>query len=86
MVRTTVGLAALLLLMTNPANAATKGEYGNHCAMGFAAEMDVETDCSVNAEIEGKTYCFGDESAKAEFLKDPEGNIAKADAFAAKKD
>ena len=26
----------------------------------------------------GKTYCFGNEAAKAEFMKDPAGNLATA--------
>jgi hypothetical protein len=28
----------------------------------------------------GKTYCFGNEEVKTEFLKDPDGNFAKAQA------
>jgi YHS domain-containing protein len=31
--------------------------------------------------IAGKTYCFGNEAAKAEFMKDPEGNLAKAQSY-----
>jgi len=42
---------------------------------------DTPTDCSVNATIKGKTYCFGNEQAKADFMKDPEGNLAKAQAY-----
>ena len=33
--------------------------------------------CSVNATIDGKTYCFGNEDAKTTFMKDPQGNFAK---------
>ena len=29
---------------------------------------EVKTDCSINAKIDGKTYCFGNEAAKAEFM------------------
>src|SRR5262245_54763194 len=42
-------------------------------------------DCSVNAQIGGKTYCFGSDQAKADFMKDPEGNLAKAQAYYATK-
>ena len=51
------------------------------CAMGLALEKKVETDCSVNAEIDGKTYCFGNETAKTLFMKDTEGNLKKAQSF-----
>ena len=36
-----------------------------------------KTDCSVNATIDGKTYCFGTEDAKTIFMKDPQRNLAK---------
>jgi YHS domain-containing protein len=68
------------MLFTTAAFAAT-GEYDNMCTMGLALDKKVETDCSINAEIGGKTYCFGNEDAKTLFMKDPEGNLAKADAF-----
>jgi YHS domain-containing protein len=42
---------------------------------------DTPTDCSVNATVKGKTYYFGNEEAKATFMKDPEGNLAKAQAY-----
>lgn len=78
--------AAVALFAFGPARAATKGEFGNSCAMGYAAEINVPTDCSVSEKIDGKTYCFGDDDARAEFMKDPEANIAKADAYAASKE
>ena len=68
------------LLFSTAAFAAT-GEYDNMCAMGLALDKKVETDCSVNAEIDGKTYCFGNEQAKTLFMKDPEANLAKAESF-----
>ena len=49
-----------------------------HLAMGMAMGKEVKTDCSINAQIDGKTYCFGNEAAKTEFMKDPQGNLAKA--------
>jgi hypothetical protein len=36
-------------------------------------------------QIADKTYCFGDVTRRAAFMKDPEGNRAKADAFYASK-
>lgn len=59
--------------------------YGNNCALGYALGKDVPTDCSVNAEIEGKTYCFGNAEAKTIFMKDVKGNLAKAEGYASKK-
>lgn len=72
-------LASAILFST--AAVAATGEYDNMCAMGLALEKKVETDCSINAEIGGKTYCFGNEDAKTLFMKDPEGNLAKAESF-----
>ncbi len=42
----------------------------------------IPTDCSVMWNSEnGKTYCFGDQTAKDEFLKDTEANLKKAEIF-----
>ena len=39
-------------------------------------------DCSIHwVGEDGKRYCFGTEAAKAEFLKDPKGNLEKARTF-----
>ena len=48
---------------------------------GLALGKDIKTDCSVNATLDGKTYCFGNEAAKTLFMKDPQGNLAKAQAY-----
>src|SRR6187551_17048 len=69
---------ALVLGLATVAVAATKGEFNNMCAESLSMGKDTPTDCSVNATIKGKTYCFGNEEAKATFMKDPEGNLAKA--------
>jgi len=69
------------LLFATAATAATTGEYDNMCAMGMALGKDVATDCSVNAEVDGKTYCFGNEDAKTLFMKDPAANLAKAETY-----
>jgi YHS domain-containing protein len=75
---------ALVLTLSTAAIAAT-GEYDDMCTMGLAMGQEVKTDCSISSEIDGKTYCFGNEDAKTEFMKDPEGNLAKAEAHQASK-
>src|SRR5436190_386183 len=47
---------AFLLGMATAAMAVT-GEFGNRCTMGLALGKDVQTDCSVNAQLQGKTNC-----------------------------
>lgn len=69
--------SALALGLASAAFAAT-GEFDDMCAMGLATGKQVKTDCSVSEEIGGKTYCFGNEAARTEFMKDPQANIAKA--------
>jgi YHS domain-containing protein len=71
---------AMLLGLASAAWAVT-GEYDNMCTMGLALGKDIKTDCSINATLEGKTYCFGNEEAKTIFMKDPAGNLAKAQAY-----
>jgi hypothetical protein len=71
---------AMLIGLATGAFAAT-GEYDNMCTMGLALGKDVKTDCSINATLQGKMYCFGNDEAKTMFMKDPEGNLAKAQAY-----
>jgi len=71
---------AMLLGLATAAFAAT-GEYDNMCTMGLALGKDVKTDCSINASLQGKMYCFGNEEAKTMFMKDPKGNMAKAQEY-----
>jgi YHS domain-containing protein len=75
---TTTGVMALGL--ATAAFAAT-GEFDNMCAEGLALGKNIQTDCSVNAIVDGKTYCFGNEDAKTIFMKDPKTNLAKAQTF-----
>jgi hypothetical protein len=78
--------AAMLGLNTG-ALAAVAGEFGNYCAMGLVNGEKKLTDCSISEKIEKKTYCFGNNAAKETFMKDPEGNIAKAqETFSAPKE
>jgi YHS domain-containing protein len=76
------GLA--LVLTTSYAALAGMAEYGKMCTMGLASGKEVQTDCSVNAQVEGKTYCFSNQSALTQFMADPSGNIAKAQAYYSK--
>ena len=71
---------ALMLGLTTTAYAAT-GQFDNMCTWGLANHKDVQTNCSVNATIKGATYCFSSEDAKSQFMKDPSGNLAKAQSF-----
>ena len=71
--------SAVVLGLSTGAFAAT-GEFDDMCALGVANGKEVKTDCSINTKIDGKTYCFGNNSAKEAFMKDPQANIAKAQA------
>ena len=72
--------SALLLGLATAAMAAT-GEFNNMCTEGLSLGKDIATDCSINAQLQGKTYCFGSKDAMAEFMKDPTGNLAKAQTY-----
>jgi YHS domain-containing protein len=74
----TSAIAGAMLLGLAAAAFAATGEYDNMCTMGLALGKDIQTDCSINETIEGKTYCFGNDEAKTIFMKDPKGNLAKA--------
>jgi YHS domain-containing protein len=72
---------ALLLGLGTTAALAVTGEFDNMCTEGLALGKDIQTDCKINTAIGGKTYCFGSEQAKTDFMKDPNGNMAKAQAY-----
>ncbi len=78
-------LAAAVLGLGAGAALATEGEFGNECVMGLALGKDIKTDCSVNTVYNGKTYCFGNETAKQLFLKKPEEFLTKAQIYYASK-
>ena len=67
--------------MATTAALAVTGEYGNMCTMGLASGKDIQTDCSINGQYLGKTYCFGSKEAMTQFMADPTGNLAKAQAY-----
>jgi len=75
---------AFLIGMTTAALAVT-GEFNNMCTMGLATGKDIQTDCSISSQVQGKTYCFGSKEAMAEFMKNPKENLAKAQAYYSKK-
>ena len=78
-------VAGTCLFAAATAALAVTGEYGNMCTMGLAMGKDVSTDCTVNAQLQGKTYCFSSTSALTQFMADPSGNLAKAQAYYSKK-
>ena len=63
----------------------SKAQFGGQCAEGLATGRHVMTNCSVawKDDTDGKLYCFANEGAKAEFLKDSAGNLERARAFIA---
>ena len=74
-------LASLFLIGFAGSAYAATGQFDEMCAWGLANHKDVQTDCSVNAEISGETYCFSSEDAKTNFMKNPDANLQKAETF-----
>ena len=73
-------VAAIVFVFAGTAYA-TEGEFGDECVMGLAQGKDIKTDCSVNTVYNGKTYCFGNETAKQLFLKKPEEFLTQAQIY-----
>ena len=80
----TIALAGALSLALATGVFAATGEFNNMCAEGLALHKEIKTDCSVNTVYKGKTYCFGSEQAKQDFMKDLAANLAKAEQFFSK--
>ena len=78
-------VAGAFLLGFATAAWAVNGEFGNMCAMSLAAGKDTQTDCSINGQYLGHTYCFGSKEAMGEFMKNPKDNLAKAQTYYSKK-
>ena len=74
-------LAVAITFGLSLAAAATEGEFEGECVMGLALGKDIKTDCSVSTVYGGKTYCFGNETARELFLKKPEEFLLKAQIF-----
>jgi YHS domain-containing protein len=83
MIRTylTSALAGAFVLGAATVALAATGQFNNMCSWGLANSKNVQTDCSVNTTIKGKTYCFSSADAKANFMKNPDANLAKAESF-----
>ena len=79
-------VAGALLLGFATAALAVTGQFDNMCAMGLAVGKEIKTDCKINEVIAGLSYCFADDGAKTMFMKDPQGNLAKAQSYYSKKD
>ena len=71
-------VAGAFLLGFATAALAGKGEFNDMCSMALAMGKDVQTDCSINGQYLGKTYCFGSQEAMTEFMKNPKENLVKA--------
>jgi YHS domain-containing protein len=56
-------------------------EFDGECVMGLALGKEIKTDCSVSTVYAGKTYCFGNETARTLFLKKPDEFLLKAHIF-----
>ena len=57
-------------------------EGGGQCAMSAALGHSLPTSCSVVwISPTDKLYCFSNERAKEMFMRDPEGNEQRAQAF-----
>jgi YHS domain-containing protein len=80
MTKTYVLAALVAAMLVSPAFAAS-GEHNNMDALGLANGKGMRTKCDVSGEYQGKTYCFGSEERKVEFMKQPDTYRAKADAF-----
>jgi YHS domain-containing protein len=74
-------VAALLLGLSLSAAAADEAEFDGECVMGLALGKDIKTDCSVSTVYNGKTYCFGNETAKQLFLKKPDEFLLQAQIY-----
>jgi YHS domain-containing protein len=66
---------------TNPAAAASDAEFDGECVMGLALGKDIKTDCSVSTVYGGRTYCFGNETARQLFLKKPDEFLLQAHVY-----
>ncbi len=81
MVRAYLTSAIAGAFLLGMATAALAGEFGNMCSMALAMGKDVQTDCSINGQYLGKTYCFGSTEAMTQFMQNPKDNLAKAQTY-----
>ena len=81
-----VAMAITLAGSIARAEALVEGEFGGDCVMGLALGKDIHTDCSVNTTYKGKTYCFGNETARTLFLKRPNDFLLQAHIYYSSKE
>jgi YHS domain-containing protein len=83
MIKTLLSALAVASICLMPAVAAEsgEGEFDGECVMGLALGKEIKTDCSVSTVYAGKTYCFGNETARELFLKKPEEFLLQAHIF-----
>jgi len=75
-----IGLAVVLAFASQARGA--NPEYDGECAMGMAEGTKISTDCAVVwLSPEGKIYCFFNQAAKEKFMKSPQENLQRAQAF-----
>jgi len=74
-------IAGAFLLSLSTAAWAVKGEFGNMCAASLAGGKETQTDCSINGQYLGKTYCFGSKEAMGLYMQNPKDNLAKAQTY-----
>jgi YHS domain-containing protein len=84
MMRTYIASAIAGAFILATAAFAATGQFDNMCSWGLANSKQVNTDCSVNAQINGKTYCFSNADAKTQFMKNPDANLKKAETYYSK--
>ena len=70
----------------NGATAAADAEFDGECVIGLALGKDIKTDCSVKTVYGGRTYCFGNETAKQLFLKKPDEFLLQAHVYYSSKE
>jgi len=73
--------SACFVLMMLFSSLSFAGEFDNNCTFSLSESRIFKTHCLISADFEGKTYCFGTEASKDEFLEHPQTTISKAKAF-----
>jgi hypothetical protein len=75
-------LVFALISITSFAEKTGNPEFDGYCTYSLANGSEMKTSCAVFwISSEDKLYCFANEFAKKEFLKDAEKNLRKARAF-----
>ena len=76
----TTSIVSILMLGLASAALAATGEYENMDAMALTHGQAVKTDCNINSQLDGKTYCFGSQTAMTQFMQHPKRNARRAQA------